>query len=930
MRRTTIKAGISASQTLRHRKLAGMYNAGLIEQMEREAEDSNFQFGPIIMIPHNEGDTEYMEEVHTRKWDLWVKGANVGPEEYKDESFSFNLDITAREHDKPSPRKPLGELKLFGEGNLIDTPKAVVRELKEEFMRTGSIRKEAESGEEASRSLRESPKSQAAEAKSTIQSDYPLSPQNILDSPDSPFSYDESHKDRVKFHFQYLEEARKVRGPKIAICVTLYNEGPRWLEDTLRGLFVSIQNLKTQNPGKFSPSDISIFMIQDGVGEMEQELIDFLNVNSGLGIIDLKLINVSSRERNHQGVDAYYTEDTPMSIPHTGSIPKVHRRRMPRDIAWTAKEEELGARNNVLYLFQSKLSPAHPGCNHLLSKLHITQREALLQDKELSLNIFFGIKHFNGKKLESHLWFFRGFCEGYINPKYCVLLDVGTELEKNALLEMYHYLEGAPHCGGVCGELTPRLHRMDSTSPSEQERIGFLDILASYPLIWAQYAEYKHTHYVDRASESVFGVLRRMSSAFCGYRLKGILGIPPVGQTESPSNTAAAYAMPPPAQFRGTRPRPPTPLSLYLMGIKQHELTFYQANMYLHEDTIMPHGMLVNECGYNIHYACRALAITDSPTNLSDLLMQRKKWQNGSFFALFKMLLSICGIFRTKRSCCGKFGLIILFSFQWIMTGLSLIMTGITYVVLTILIRNQYPASNDEDVSDVAALFENLYIVGLFLTMIYSLGIKPHMANIFYLLVTLVFGGINIWTFYSLYYYIFDDEHDFWDAPQSKKITTISTFCIIIFYLLPILLNIPKYKNKRIIIPGLICYICLLSFFTNVITIYSFANTNDISWGDRPDQVSKSISLKSEVNKLIEEYKFESKKGAKEEVFSQLRVIWFCGWCVLNIVLSYVLIRLHRQSNSELQDMYLAIIFLLYAVVFGFRMLTAILYTIKN
>lgn len=45
------------------------------------------------------------------------------------------------------------------------------------------------------------------------------------------------------------------------------------------------------------------------------------------------------------------------------------------------------------------------------------------------------IKHLNGGKLNSHLFLFRGFCQ-YLNPKFTVLLDAGTEPKNYAITQL--------------------------------------------------------------------------------------------------------------------------------------------------------------------------------------------------------------------------------------------------------------------------------------------------------------------------------------------------------------------------------------------------------------------------------------------------------------------------------------------------------------
>lgn len=48
----------------------------------------------------------------------------------------------------------------------------------------------------------------------------------------------------------------------------------------------------------------------------------------------------------------------------------------------------------------------------------------------------FCLKFGNFKKLNSHLWFFSGFCE-ILNPEVCILLDCGCRPMSDALVKMY-------------------------------------------------------------------------------------------------------------------------------------------------------------------------------------------------------------------------------------------------------------------------------------------------------------------------------------------------------------------------------------------------------------------------------------------------------------------------------------------------------------
>ena len=45
---------------------------------------------------------------------------------------------------------------------------------------------------------------------------------------------------------------------------------------------------------------------------------------------------------------------------------------------------------------------------------------------DITVNFILAVKHLNNKKIDSHLYFFRGFCE-YLNPSNCMCIDIGTE-----------------------------------------------------------------------------------------------------------------------------------------------------------------------------------------------------------------------------------------------------------------------------------------------------------------------------------------------------------------------------------------------------------------------------------------------------------------------------------------------------------------------
>ncbi len=84
---------------------------------------------------------------------------------------------------------------------------------------------------------------------------------------------------------------------------------------------------------------------------------------------------------------------------------------------------------------------------------HALINQAVKKDCDpVGINFIFAIKHNNGGKLNSHLFFFRGFCS-YLEPEYATLIDIGTEVKNGAIDKLMKHMNSHPDCGGACGEI---------------------------------------------------------------------------------------------------------------------------------------------------------------------------------------------------------------------------------------------------------------------------------------------------------------------------------------------------------------------------------------------------------------------------------------------------------------------------------------------
>jgi chitin synthase len=95
----------------------------------------------------------------------------------------------------------------------------------------------------------------------------------------------------------------------------------------------------------------------------------------------------------------------------------------------------------------SQLENRNQGGGGFMSSMFQTNKE--FRDP---LQIVFGLKENNGGKQHSQLWFFYAFCT-QLNPKYCVLIDVGTKAAQSSIWRLLRSMDENPNCAGVCGEI---------------------------------------------------------------------------------------------------------------------------------------------------------------------------------------------------------------------------------------------------------------------------------------------------------------------------------------------------------------------------------------------------------------------------------------------------------------------------------------------
>ena len=110
---------------------------------------------------------------------------------------------------------------------------------------------------------------------------------------------------------------------------------------------------------------------------------------------------------------------------------------------------------------------------------------------------------------------------------------------------------------------------------------------------------------------------------------------------------------------------------MYFKGEGMHAGTvqagILEKNMYLAEDRILCFELVTKrKAHWTLQYVKSAHAETDVPDNVAELIKQRRRWLNGSFFAAIFALVQIRSIWRSDHSALRKLAFLFEFFYQTI------------------------------------------------------------------------------------------------------------------------------------------------------------------------------------------------------------------------------------------------------------------------
>ncbi|KAG0232757.1 Chitin synthase, class 1 [Actinomortierella wolfii] len=348
------------------------------------------------------------------------------------------------------------------------------------------------------------------------------------------------------------------------------------------------------------------------------------------------------------------------------------------------------------------------------------------------VQIMFCLKEKNAKKLNSHRWFFNAFCP-ILSPRVCVLLDVGTRPGPTSIYQLWKVFDLNSNVAGACGEIKP------VKGPGAKNLLN--------PLVAAQNFEYKMNNILDKPLESVIGYISVLPGAFSAYRYRALLAAP-----ETPNEGPLV------SYFKGEKPSADS-------GI-------FDANMYLAEDRILCFELVAKRnYAWTLRYVKAAWAATDVPDSVPELISQRRRWLNGTFFVAIFSIWHFRKIYKSDHALwSSKF----LYTAAMVFFGFLMIWLLFCSVWMTKL---GITAAIDNGARTLSALMQDPTFRGVIL----SLG---------------------------------------------------STFGI---YIIGSLLYLEPWH----LVTSFAQYLCMVPSFINVLNVYAFCNTHDVSWGTKGESMDK-------------------------------------------------------------------------------------------
>ncbi|KAL9548850.1 Chitin synthase, class 1 [Mucor bainieri] len=489
--------------------------------------------------------------------------------------------------------------------------------------------------------------------------------------------------------------------------------------------------------------------------------------------------------------------------------------------------------------------------------------------------MLFCLKEKNQKKINSHRWFFQAFGP-LIQPHVCVLIDVGTRPGNTSIYHLWKSFDVHANIAGACGEIRTMTGKFGSALLN--------------PLVAAQNFEYKMSNILDKPLESVFGYISVLPGAFSAYRFKAL------------QNDVDGHG----------------PLEKYFLGETQHggDADIFTANMYLAEDRILCYELVAKrDASWVLHYVSSAYGETDVPDKVDEFISQRRRWLNGSFFAGVYALWHWRKVWGSDHSIMRKLA----FIFENLYTTYNMLFSwfALGNFYLTFFILTNALASDSLDPKPFSANAANIihtvlnyiYVMLLIVQFIMALGNRPQGSRIAYTFCMAFFALLMVYMMFATIWItvigieaIVDDSGNSIAAMLGQttfRNIIISLCSTYVLYLVSSALFLDPWH----MFTSFLQYILLAPSYTNVLNVYAFCNTHDVSWGTKGDNtVATDLGVvKSKKDAETGEHTVEVELPTEQKDLNEI----YEEAC-LDLSKEYIPEKQHRDAKTKQEDYYRA------------------------
>ena len=250
------------------------------------------------------------------------------------------------------------------------------------------------------------------------------------------------------------------------------------------------------------------------------------------------------------------------------------------------------------------------------------------------------------------------------------------------------------------------------------------------------------------------------------------------------------------------------------------------------------------------------------PDRLPELISQRRRWLNGSFFAALHSLLNFRQIYASPHSRSQKVIFTLEFIYNAVNLGFSWFSFANFYLAFHFLFDTKGqgvdqigPFGNGKTSTIVFELLRGCYIFGMITMFITSLGNRPQGSKKMYYAISVMFSIIMVIMLYVAVWAINIQIQNFNTGGKTflQFVATTPTFRDLVIsvmgtyglYLGASLLHMDPWH----IFSSLLQYLLVLPTYNNMFMVYAFCNLHDVSWGTKgstTDTELKPVVLKTD------------------------------------------------------------------------------------